>query len=192
MKWFVYFNLLRTRHTNASAGAITHATWDAPTDATIAWLSSHQRDDRRDVQRNMNIIMSPHVRRAARWPARRKCNILKKIALPIIVHVVALVYCPNDEIVCLKNRRDVARDVARAIALVCFTLLPPSYLFGIFTHLKLCLANAIHNFKWVKFIQIWQNGGHLFFIRADWYHVLSLTCLKAGIYRSNKKRKKRI
>ena len=28
---------------------------------------------------------------------------------------------------------------------------------GIFTHLKLCLADAIHNFKWVKIIQIWQN-----------------------------------
>ena len=23
----------------------------------------------------------------------------------------------------------------------------------------LCLANAIHNFKWVKIIQIWQRGG---------------------------------
>ena len=27
-------------------------------------------------------------------------------------------------------------------------------LIGIFTHLKLCLADAIHNFKWVKIIQI--------------------------------------
>ena len=25
---------------------------------------------------------------------------------------------------------------------------------GIFTHLKLCLADAIHNSKWVKIIQI--------------------------------------
>ena len=25
--------------------------------------------------------------------------------------------------------------------------------------LTLCLADAIHNFKWVKIIQIWQNGG---------------------------------
>ena len=32
----------------------------------------------------------------------------------------------------------------------------------IFTHFKLCLADAIHNFKWVKIIQIWQNGGHSF------------------------------
>ena len=30
---------------------------------------------------------------------------------------------------------------------------------GIFPHLKLCLADAIHNFKWVKIIQIWLNGG---------------------------------
>ena len=28
---------------------------------------------------------------------------------------------------------------------------------GIFTHLKLCLAAAIHNFKSVKIIQIWLN-----------------------------------
>ena len=25
------------------------------------------------------------------------------------------------------------------------------------TRFKLCLADAIHNFKWVKIIQIWQN-----------------------------------
>ena len=31
----------------------------------------------------------------------------------------------------------------------------------IFTHLQLCLADAIHNFKWVKIIQIWQNEGKL-------------------------------
>ena len=36
------------------------------------------------------------------------------------------------------------------------TLLPPSYLIEIFTHLKVCLADAIHNFKWVKIIQILQ------------------------------------
>ena len=27
------------------------------------------------------------------------------------------------------------------------TLYPPNYSIGIFTHLKLCLADAIHNFK---------------------------------------------
>ena len=50
----------------------------------------------------------------------------------------------------------------------------------IFTHLKLCLADAIHNFKWVKIIQIWQNRGQLFLNIADWCHIFSLTCLKGG------------
>ena len=31
-----------------------------------------------------------------------------------------------------------------------------NYSIWIFTHLKLCLADAIHNNKWVKIIQIWQ------------------------------------
>ena len=39
---------------------------------------------------------------------------------------------------------------------------PPYYSIWIFTHLKLCLADAIHHFKWVKIIQIWQNAGQLF------------------------------
>ena len=39
------------------------------------------------------------------------------------------------------------------------TLYPPNYSIWIFTHLKLCLADAIHIFKCVKIIQIWQNGG---------------------------------
>ena len=42
------------------------------------------------------------------------------------------------------------------------TLSPPNYSIWIFTHLKLCFADAIHNFKWVKIIQIWQNGGRCF------------------------------
>ena len=33
------------------------------------------------------------------------------------------------------------------------------YLIVIFTHLNLCLTDAIHNFKWEKIIKIWQNGG---------------------------------
>ena len=49
-----------------------------------------------------------------------------------------------------------------------------------FTHLKLCLADAIHNFKWVKIIQILQNGGQLFSNRADWCHSKILTCIKGG------------
>ena len=60
------------------------------------------------------------------------------------------------------------------------TLQPPNYSIWIFTHLKLCLADAIHNFKWVKIIQIWQNGGQLFSNIADWCHILSLTCLKGA------------
>ena len=39
---------------------------------------------------------------------------------------------------------------------------------------------AIHNFKWVKNIQIWQNGGQLFSNIADWCHILSLTYFKGG------------
>ena len=42
------------------------------------------------------------------------------------------------------------------------TLYPPNYSLWIFTHLKLCLADAIHNFKWVKIIQIWQNEDQLY------------------------------
>ena len=33
----------------------------------------------------------------------------------------------------------------------------PYYLIVIFNHLKLRLAAAIYNFKWVKIIPIWQN-----------------------------------
>ena len=44
----------------------------------------------------------------------------------------------------------------------------------------LCLADAIHNFKWVKIIQIWQNGGQLFSNISDWCHILSLPSLKCS------------
>ena len=37
------------------------------------------------------------------------------------------------------------------------TLQPQNNLIRIFTHLKLCLADTIYNFKSVKIIQIWQN-----------------------------------
>ena len=53
-----------------------------------------------------------------------------------------------------------------------FTLVPPNYSIWIVTHLKLCLADAIHNFKWVEIIQIWQNGDQLFSNIADWCHIL--------------------
>ena len=68
----------------------------------------------------------------------------------------------------------------RLKALHILTLYPPNYSIGIFTHLKLCLADAIHNFKWVKIIQIWQNEGQLFSNRADWCHIMALTCLRGG------------
>ena len=55
-----------------------------------------------------------------------------------------------------------------------------SVIIWIFTHLKLCLADAIHNFKWVKIIHIWQNGGQMFADIADWCNIFSLTCLKGG------------
>ena len=50
----------------------------------------------------------------------------------------------------------------------------------------LVYTDAIHNFKWVKIIQIWQNGGKLFSNIADWCHILSLTCLKDGTKCANK------
>ena len=54
--------------------------------------------------------LSPHVKRDG-W-RDGNVTVLKKIALPI-AHVVALVCCPNDEIVCLKNRRDARHRVGR-------------------------------------------------------------------------------
>ena len=56
--------------------------------------------------------------------------------------------------------------------IVTFTPQPLSYCIGILTHLKLCFADAIHNFKWVKMIQIWPNGGQLFWILADLCQIL--------------------
>ena len=56
--------------------------------------------------------------------------------------------------------------------------LPPHSSILFFTHLKLRLADAIHNFKWVKIIQIWQNGGQQFSNLTDWCYVFFSTCLK--------------
>ena len=64
---------------------------------------------------------------------------------------------------------------------------PPNYLIWIFTHLKLCLADAIHNFKWMKIIQIWQNGGQLFSNIAGWCHILSSAYLKCNTWCAYKK-----
>ena len=64
--------------------------------------------------------------------------------------------------------------------LTTLTLQAPNYSIWIFTHLKLYFADAIHNFKWVKIIQIWQNGGQLVSNIAGWCHILSLTYLECG------------
>ena len=37
---------------------------------------------------------------------------------------------------------------------------------------SLTWSDAIHNFKWVKIIQIWQNGGQQFSNLTDWCYVL--------------------
>ena len=58
------------------------------------------------------------------------------------------------------------------------TLSPPNHSIVIFNHLKLCLADAIHNFKGVKIIQISQNESQLFSNIADSCHILSLPCFK--------------
>ena len=55
-----------------------------------------------------------------------------------------------------------------------------------FTHLKLRLADAIHNFKWVNIIQIGENGSQRFWNLADWCHVSPLYW-KAGIVLNEKK-----
>ena len=60
------------------------------------------------------------------------------------------------------------------------TLPPPNYSIWIFIHLMLCLADAIHNFKWVKIIPIWQNGGQPFSNISDWCHILSWPCSNGG------------
>ena len=113
------------KHTNASA--IRHATRDDGRDNRVTVHTLTRRPTRRPSQHKH---VSSHVRRDDRRDGN--VTVLKKIALPI-THVVALVCCANDEIVCLKNRRDVprdvARDVARAIALLCFTLLLQHFLY---------------------------------------------------------------
>ena len=60
------------------------------------------------------------------------------------------------------------------------TLYPPNYSIEIFTHFRLCLADAIHNFKWVKIIQILQNEGQLFSNITNSCDILSLICLKGS------------
>ena len=86
-----------------------------------------------------------------------------------LIHVIVLDYTLNS---------------IRACALA---LYPPNHSIWIFTHLKLFLADAMHNFKWVKIIQISQNGGQLFLNLACCCHILSLTYLKCGTQCAKKK-----
>ena len=46
---------------------------------------------------------------------------------------------------------------------LCLAMFNPLTAKLIFTHLKLCLADAIHNFKWVKIIQAWHHY-NIFFV----------------------------
>ena len=76
------------------------------------------------------------------------------------------------------RRINVQAQVGPIITTFYYPFKPPNYSNWIFTHLKLCLADAIHNFKWVKIIQIWQNRGQLFSTLAGWCHILFLTFFK--------------
>ena len=75
------------------------------------------------------------------------------------------------KIITIQNCRDIINSIIE----------PPNKLIGILTHFKLCLAVAIHNFKWVKIIQIWQKGDQGFRNLVDWCHVLAWTYLRADI-----------
>ena len=63
---------------------------------------------------------------------------------------------------------------------------------SLFEILKLCLADAIHNFKLVKTILIRQNANQLFLNLADWCHVLSSTCLKMVLIKNEYNRDRRL
>ena len=52
-----------------------------------------------------------------------------------------------------KLRKDKVK-VDRALLQEMMVVSASRKVFGIFTHIKLCFADAIHNFKWVKIIQI--------------------------------------
>ena len=59
-------------------------------------------------------------------------------------------------------------------------------LIGIFTDLKLCLADAKHNFKSVKIIQIWQKLRRSTILNYCWLMSRSIiNRLKADIYCAN-------
>ena len=52
---------------------------------------------------------------------------------------------------------------------------------GNFTHLKLCLAATIHNFKWVKLFRFYKMEEDYFQILLINVNTLRVTCLKSDI-----------
>ena len=53
------------------------------------------------------------------------------------------------------------------------------------------LADAIYNFKWVKIIQIWQNGGKIVF-KSCWLMSRFIICLTRNTNYLMRKKKKKI
>ena len=51
--------------------------------------------------------------------------------------------------------------------IICLTLHPPNYSIWIFTHLKLCLADAIHNFKWFDKMEV--NSYQILMVNVKFY-----------------------
>ena len=51
-----------------------------------------------------------------------------------------------------------------------------------FTHLKLCLADAIHNFKWVKIIQIDKMEVNDFEILLNKIVLIDITLYNVNLY----------
>ena len=67
--------------------------------------------------------------------------------------------------------------VVNALRYECFNIfnpLTPSYLIEIFTNWKLCLADTIYKFNWVRITQILQNRDQLFLNIADWFHAVKI------------------
>ena len=56
------------------------------------------------------------------------------------------------------------KSVSLSYCVCDLTLWPPRYLIWIFTHLKLCLADAIHNFKFVRFDKMEVNDFEILLI----------------------------
>ena len=83
------------------------------------------------------------------------------VLLTFIILNISVVYRASLYVLLLGNSLEM-------YALWPLTLAPPNYLIG-----KLCFADAIHNFKLVKIIQIGQNESQRFWNLADWCHALA-------------------